>query len=155
MKRLLSLLVSAALLLAVQANAQLGRGAGTVVFSFQGSTLFSTNGGFNLGGFTNSPAVVDVSKGKIVAIGVEFQGSHTTNSKNAVLVGDWLFTQNATARPTVAGASFRNSITQNGTSRVAAWTNIVDVGYPYLRLQLENPPDTPPLSNVVVRVFVK
>lgn len=158
MKKNFKLMAAALLVVAFAAltiPARAGIGDPQVVMSYTtDTTMFSSTGTNDSSGYTNTAVWVDTTKGSSIAFWVQAYGYSANASNNVTLVVKPAFSSASADAATTAAA--RIALAPGGTTGFKVVTNVTGIHSPGVQVSLENPASNPvPLTNVVVKVFVK
>ena len=141
------------------ASAQLGSPQ-TILNYTTGSAggYFSIAGTNSNLGFTNTPVVVDITKGTLVNFMFHHASSEAdTNTKILVVKSAYSSAASKIATPTTANGNqvIRVSFAASATAGVTVTTNLASWGSPYITVAVESLPDVGCTTNLTLSVFNK
>jgi hypothetical protein len=160
MKHLKIIIASLAVLaLTVTANAQLGAPQ-TILSYTTGSAggYYSIGGTNNNTGYTNTPVLVDITKGTLVNFMFHHASSEAdTNTKILVIKSAYSSSASKIATPTIALGNqvARITFAASTTAGVTVTTNLASWGSPYITVAVESLPDVGCTTNLTLSTYVK
>lgn len=157
----LKLIIAMLAVLAFATAAQAQLGAPQTILSY---TTGSAGGYFSIAGtnsnlgFTNTPVLVDITKGTLVNFMFHHASSAAdTNTKILVVKSAYANTASKIATPTIALGNqvLRISFAASTTAGVTVTTNLASWGAPYITVAVEALPDVGCTTNLTLSTYVK